>query len=147
MTKLEYAVKKYVVGIDPDLVKSGTAELRVGDPISKIILRNLTLWSLMDGLAKEQKKGMLKCVYIEAGWLNKRGITFGGLCRARDSGMNHAVGKTIEMFCKDHEINYRLVRPASAKWTHEQFVRYTGCQEYSKTNQEQRDAARLIVGL
>lgn len=135
----------WIIGIDPDLQKSGVAELKVGAKLSTIIVRNLFLWSLLDALGKEKER--IKCVYIEAGWLNKAGLTFGGLCRARDAGMNHAIGKQIELYCRENGVPYRLVRPSTGKWTHDQFVRYTGCTEYRKTNQEQRDAARLITGI
>lgn len=136
---------KYIIGIDPDLDLSGWACKEFRNRESEWWVGNGWLWDLLPKLLSDRDK--TERIIIEAGWLNKRGLSFGGAARARDAGMNHGIGKTIAKFCEVHEIPFQLVAPKTKKWTHEEFVTYTGCRKYRRTNQEQRDAARLIVGL
>lgn len=139
-----------IVGIDPDLDKSGVALL--GDNGLQLI--NLTFFDLCSVLEIERKK--IKKVYVEAGWLNKKSNFHNidknmpiykrlAICEkvAKNVGENHATGKLIVEMAKGIGLEVVLVKPTSKKLDQNQFKKITG---YGKrTNQEQRDAAMLII--
>lgn len=138
-----------IVGIDPDLEKSGVALL--GD--NGLQLMNLTFFDLCGILEIERKK--IKKVYVEAGWLNKKSNFHNidkdmpiykrlAICEkvAKNVGENHATGKLIAEMAEGIGLDVVLVKPTSKKLDKDQFRKVTG---YGKrTNQEQRDAAMLI---
>lgn len=137
---------KFIVGIDPDLTKSGVATGRNGKVEALYCLTMIELVKFFNDY-----KDSIKKVYLEAGWLNKKSnfhTNKNALSRektAYDVGRNHAVGMLIEQALIDLEINYVLIKPWESKRNHEQFVRYTGWRG-GRTNPETRDAGCLIHG-
>lgn len=131
-----------IVGIDPDTDKSGVAILTAPDYRTKnIVLDTIPLWIIFDFILETATKA----VFVEAGWLNKKGLPFGsGQARAIRTGENHAIGKQIVAFCRAHDIPCHQYKPTTKKWTHEDFVRITG-SNLGKSNQEERDAARAVL--
>jgi len=88
---------------------------------------------------------------IEAGWLNATKNYHGAINKAvaarigANVGENAASGKILVDFMTYHKIPYILVKPTSAKWNADLFKKITG---YTKrTNQEERDALKLVWGM
>ena len=152
-------MKKYdvVIGIDPDVDKSGVAFLMVEARIIEVV--SLTFADLLDYLRETRdtltKEGRFFVVVVEAGWLNKAHWHVGrGGSAARSAaignhtGRNHEVGrKTVEM-CRHYGIEVVEQPPLRKMWkgkdgkiTHEELQIFTGI--IGKTNQETRDAALL----
>lgn len=137
---------KLIIGIDPDLDKSGVAIL--GDSLE---LKNMTFPEVVELFRNEQDN--IKKVVIEAGWLNKKSNFHGaygqskakGEAIARNVGENHATGKLLDVMASSFGIATVLVRPTKTKLNAEQFNRLTGWQ--GRTNQEARDAGVLIWGM
>jgi hypothetical protein len=120
-------MEKYdiLIGCDPDCKKSGVAlyEKLHG----KYEAKTLSFFELLSFLEFYKSKafhyetGML--VIIEAGWLNKsnwhvnknQSNAVSGLI-GNKTGLNHQTGILIEQMCQYLNIEYRLVRPTTAKW-------------------------------
>lgn len=146
-----------IIGIDPDLDKSGVAFIN-----KDIQLCSRPLWTIFSDIHGTWN-GQKPYVVIEAGWMNKKGMAFltklrtvkgpfpgmevtvNPARRAIDVGRNHAVGQQIESFCKAHEIEYELFVPTARtpKWDHEMMCKLTG-RTFSRSNQEERDALRAV---
>lgn len=143
MTTVENQI---IIGIDPDLEKSGVAILG-----QELQLKNLTFPETVELLRDFQDE--IKKVVIEAGWLNKKSNFHGrhgqskakGESIARNVGENHATGKLLVEMAKSLGLAVVEVKPTRTKLKAEDFNRITGWQ--GRTNQEQRDAAMLIVGM
>ena len=152
-------MKKYddVIGIDPDVDKSGVAYLMVEARIIEVV--SLTFADLLDYLQELRdiltERGQTFVVVIEAGWLNKAHWHVGkGGSAARSAaignhtGRNHEVGRKIVEMCRHYGIEVVEQPPLRKMWkgkdgkiTHEELQHLaiiTG-----KTNQETRDAALL----
>lgn len=133
-----------IIGIDPDLEKSGVAILG-----QSLELKNLTFSETVNLFRSQQDQ--IKKVVIEAGWLNKKSnFRYGhsknaGEKIAKNVGENHATGKLLAEMAKECGLAVVLVRPTRTKLNAEQFNCITGWQ--GRTNQEQRDAALLIFGM
>lgn len=135
-----------IIGIDPDLEKSGIAIL--GNDLQ---LKNMTFPEIVD-LFRENRD-QIKTVVIEAGWLNKKSNFHGAYCQskrageaiARNVGENHATGKKLVEMARYYDLEVLEVRPTKTKKTAEQFNKITGW--VGRTNQEVRDAAMLIWGM
>ena len=141
------------IGIDCDVDKSGVATSENG----KLLLDNLSFFDLQDYLISCKSK--IKIVVIEAGWLNKsvwhlpQSLSKMGASQAhrvgaetgRRVGQNHATGRLIVEMCVYLGLPYCLQRPTRAKLDSVQFNKMTGY--VGRSNQEQRDAAMLIVGM
>ncbi|AVI34305.1 hypothetical protein AW863_RS10670 [Acinetobacter baumannii] len=135
-----------IIGIDPDLEKSGVAIL--GNDLQ---LKNLTFPETVELFRNEQDS--IKKVVIEAGWKNKKANfrVGGGHSRqvneqiARRVGMNHATGILLAEIAQALGLAVLLVKPTKSKLNAEQFNKITGWQ--GRTNQEQRDAGMLIWGM
>ncbi|HDG9822202.1 TPA: hypothetical protein PGG10_001177 [Acinetobacter nosocomialis] len=135
-----------IIGIDPDLEKSGVAIL--GNDLQ---LKNLTFPETVELFRNEQDS--IKKVVIEAGWKNKKANfrVGGGHSRqvneqiARRIGMNHATGILLAEIAQALGLAVLLVKPTKSKLNAEQFNKITGWQ--GRTNQEQRDAGMLIWGM
>ncbi|MEW7862728.1 hypothetical protein [Acinetobacter baumannii] len=135
-----------IIGIDPDLEKSGVAIL--GNDLQ---LKNLTFPETVELFRNEQDS--IKKVVIEAGWENKKANlrVGGGHSRqvneqiARRVGMNHATGILLAEIAQALGLAVLLVKPTKSKLNAEQFNKITGWQ--GRTNQEQRDAGMLIWGM
>lgn len=143
-----------LIGIDPDATKSGVA---VYDKVD-IQLYSLGFWKLLGSI-----KGFLEqveseneekiFVRLEAGWLNSKSNfhpASGPNVReriAKNVGMNHQTGILIAEWLEHMEIPFELVKPPGKRWkTHKDFVRETGYDYITSTNQDQRDAAFLVWG-
>lgn len=137
---------KLIIGIDPDLEKSGVAILG-----SSLELKNLSFSEIVDLFRTEQEKIMK--VVIEAGWLNKKANFHCHVGQrksvgeriAKNVGENHAKGKLLVEMAKSLNLNVLEVRPTKAKRNAKDFNQMTGW--VGRTNQEQRDAAMLIFGM
>lgn len=140
------------IGIDPDIDKSGVAML-VRSPFGKpkiMALDTMTFFKLTQFI-KSNNSGAITCnddivVCIEAGWLNKVSNYHSAINKqvagriGKNVGENHAVGKLIELFCKENNIPYKLIKPCSSKWDADLFKKITGY--VGRTNSEMRDAVR-----
>ncbi|MGQ1234088.1 hypothetical protein ACT43E_08155 [Acinetobacter baumannii] len=136
-----------IIGIDPDLEKSGVAVLKDG----LLRLDNMRFYDLTQYF--EVNKDQIKKVVIEAGWLNKKSNLHGRIGQskrageriAKNVGENHATGKLIAEMAQSFGLPIVLVKPTKTKLNAEQFSKITGWQ--GRTNQEQRDAGMLIWGM
>lgn len=136
--------KGLIIGIDPDLDKSGVAVLG-----QSFELKNLTFAETVELFRSHQDQ--IKKVVIEAGWQNKKANFRGGHSKrageriAKNVGENHATGKLLVEMAKSFGLAVVEVRPTKTKKNSEEFNRITGWQ--GRTNQEQRDAGMLIWGM
>lgn len=139
---------KIIIGIDPDIDKSGVA-LAIDGKIQD--LQCLSFSHLVQLL--EARMDSIKKVYLEAGWLNKKSswhVAPNAASREKAAykvGQNHQVGKLIEHYLIELEINYELIRPTEAKRNHDEFCILTKWDKRILTNPEKRDAGMLIVGI
>lgn len=133
-----------IIGIDPDLKKSGVAIL--GDSLE---LKTMTFAETVDLFRSQQE--VIKKVVIEAGWLNKKANFRSTHSKRVDEqiskrvGENHATGKLLVEMAKSLNLNVVEVRPTRKKKDADEFKRITGY--VGRTNQEVRDAAMLIWGM
>lgn len=146
-----------VIGIDPDVQKSGVACL---EPATrKLELTNLAFPQLLDflGYIKEEaaRLGKSVTVVIEAGWLNRsnwhltaRDSRALAAAKGLQAGRNHEVGRKIAEVCEHWQLPCQLVRPLQKTWrgkdgkiTHEELALFTHIT--GRTNQHARDAALL----
>lgn len=136
-----------IIGIDPDLDKSGVA-IKWLDALS---LNNLTFVELKELIEREQP--VIKKVVVEAGWLNQKSNFHkhpkqskeAGERIAKNVGENHAVGKLIVQLIESMGIPVQQLKPTRSKLSSKDFNRITGWSKQS--NQEQRDAAMLVWGM
>jgi hypothetical protein len=142
-------MQKILIGIDPDLLKSGFCCM-IDGKLSE--LSTLSFFAMIEKIktaadAANVTNGSI-VVYIEAGWLNAKKNYHGAKntsVAARigaNVGENHAVGKLLEQAMKFYAIPYQLIKPTTAKWDAHLFKQITGLNE--RTNQEERDALKLI---
>lgn len=152
-----------VIGIDPDVDKSGCARLEVAT--RKLSIHSLSFPDLLDYIRYEQRASEISlkniCVVIEAGWLNKSNWHLGtkdtkavAAAKGNQTGRNHETGRKIAEMCEHWQIPYELVKPLALKiggvnlWkgkdgkiTQEELAAFTGIT--GRTNQEGRDAALI----
>ena len=152
-----------VIGIDPDVDKSGVAFLECST--RKLEITSLTFPDLLDYLqwVKKQAEDNPRSVrvIIEAGWLNPsnwhltaRDTRAACAAKGNHAGRNHEVGRKIAEMCDHWQIPYELVKPLAlrvrgfhlwkgkdGKITHDELAAFTGIM--GRTNQEGRDAALL----
>lgn len=148
-------MKNLIIGIDPDCKKSG---LCVIDKDEKKVIKAeaLPFPELIAAIGLYKEADEIKCVYVEAGWLNK-GNYHGrkGDSRAISAAKGEAVGrnaetgrKIVEML-RYHNITVELVRPLKKVWkgiggkiTQSEIVKMIpGFPK--RANQEVRDAALI----
>lgn len=143
-------MSKIWVGIDSDIDKNGVALWKDG----VLALYNLKFFELFDKLSEWSLQaavdGKLIKVRIEAGWLNKKinwhNETKGTRVASKIGsyvGANHEAGKKIVEMCEHLGIEYELCIPKSSKVDAEMFKKITKYK--GRTNQEQRDAAMLVI--
>lgn len=145
--KSNFNSDQIIIGIDPDLDKSGVA-IRWPDALS---LNNLTFVELKDLIEREQP--VIKKVVVEAGWLNEKAnfhyrpnqSKSAGERIAKNVGENHATGKLIVQLIESMGIPVQLLKPTRSKLSSKDFNRITGWEK--RSNQEQRDAAMLVWGM
>lgn len=143
--------KHLLIGIDPDVDKSGVAALISGTK-EFVCLECLSFFDLMDYFsAYKSIYDNQITVYIESGWLNKSNwhtrrnssISEAAQIGLR-TGANHEVGRKIVEMCEYLGIKYVLVKPISSKVNAKTFASITGYKK--QTNPEKRDAGILIFG-
>ncbi|AXY60003.1 hypothetical protein [Acinetobacter sp. WCHAc010052] len=135
-----------IIGIDPDLEKSGVAIL--GNTLE---LKNLNFAETVELFRTQQD--LIRKVVIEAGWLNRKSNFHGngkqsksaGERIAKNVGENHATGKLLAEMAQSLGLAVVLVKPVRSKLNAEDFNKITGWQ--GRSNQEQRDAGMLIHGM
>lgn len=136
-----------IIGIDPDLTKSGIACLHCDT--KRIEYSTLNFVDTLKFIRMNQP--IIKRVYIEAGWFNKKSSYHGSPNMStaarigKNVGENHATGKLLAQAIEAENIKVILVKPTKKKLNAEQFKALTGIQ--TRTNQEHRDAVMLIFGM
>lgn len=134
-------IHRTIIGIDPDTEKSGVAIIRPCAELREIELSRKPLWEVFEILNLIANP----IVALEAGWLNAKGLAFvPGRARAIAVGRNHEIGRQIAAYCGEYDIQVILVRPKTAKWSHQEFVGITK-STLSRSNQDERDAARALI--
>lgn len=135
-------MSEIIIGIDPDLEKSGVA-IRSATHLE---LKNLAFHEVITLF--DTNRDLIKKVVIEAGWLNKKSNFRNIQSRlvaertAKNVGENHATGKLLVEMAESKGIPVLTIKPTRTKLDSENFNRVTGWQ--GRTNQEQRDACMLI---
>ena len=138
---------KILIGIDPDVSKSGVAFLKDNN----LELQNLTFFELFDFLKFYKETEIKPTVYVECGFLNKSNWHvkegFNSKTTAQignRTGANHEVARKIVEMCIYLGLPYFQIKPTKTKITNDYFKKITGLN--IRTNQEQRDAFMLIFG-
>lgn len=138
---------KILIGIDPDVDKSGVAFLNS----NHLELNNLTFFELLDYLRDYKNEFENLQVYIECGFLNggNRHLKHGSSHALNSKigeriGANHETAKKIIEMCEYLKITHHKVKPTRTKSANDFFKQVTGYK--GLTNQEQRDAFFLIFG-
>ena len=140
-----------LIGIDPDVTKSGVAV----KSRAEFSLHTLTFFQLFDFL--KANRDQVTNVRIEASWLikhnwNKKATGSAAINAniGNDAGRNHETGRKIVEMCQYLSIPYIEVKPLKKIWkakdgkiSHEELSRIIALPK--RTNQEQRDAALLIL--
>jgi len=142
-------MNKVLIGIDPDVKLSGIA---ICTEFKSLYLKNLTFFELFEELTKFKRHNYLSVeIYIEAGWLNKsnwhkviNGSSNINAQIGQRTGANHETGKKIVEMCEYLGLKYNLIKPTKTKVDAITFNKVTNYK--GRTNQEQRDAAMLVVG-
>ena len=135
-----------IIGIDPDLVKSGIAVLH--RDTGKIEYNCLTFVDMLGFI--RMNRPIIKCVYLEAGWLNEKSSWHGAQNKSvaakigKNVGQNHATGILMEQCITAEGVKVVLVKPSAKKLDAEAFAKLTKIQ--TRTNQEVRDAVMLVWG-
>jgi len=131
--------EEFVIGIDPDVDKSGFAYWIMGQ---KLRLEQYDLHDTFFTLMNLRENCFVR---LEAGWLiKKRNWNGGGFAGAGDVGRNHEIGRQIEKFCKRFNITYTLVKPCGlSQINHATFCKITGWPIKELTNPEKRVAGLL----
>lgn len=140
----------YIIGIDPDINKTGVCVYDVEENILAFLMQN---FFQLTEMIKQHLFIHKILVVIEKGEENK--AIFGAqmtakkygilpaLKHAQNVGQNFAITNLIEQFCKEYKIDYQFYCPkkTDAKLT----VNYMKSIEVDgATNQELRDAFRCI---
>lgn len=154
---------QYVIGIDPDVEKSGVAFLDCSTRMLEV--DTLSFADLLDYLLSVKRKAEVQQkhvrIIIEAGWLNKahwhlspKDTKQSAAAKGNSAGRNHEVGRKIAEMCEHWQLPYELIKPLALKvcgvniWkgpdgkiTHNELSYFTGLT--GRTNQEARDAALI----
>lgn len=139
---------KILIGIDPDVDKSGFAMLNG----NQMKLANLTFFELFEELKFYKEKEIKPTVYVECGALNKSNWhSKSNKSEKWNSNIGAALGRNFEVankiieMCEYLKIPYQKIKPRKSKTSSDYFKQITGIN--TRTNQEQRDALMLIWGL
>ena len=151
----EYSI---IIAIDPDVEKSGVAELHVGT--RRLEVTTLSFPALMDYLQYMERefadKGERLRVVVEAGWMNASNWHTGGVRSiaaaaktGQNTGRNHETARKIAEMSRHFGLETEEVKPLKKCWkgsggkiTQEELEYITGKLD-RRTNQEGRDAALL----
>lgn len=141
-----------VIGIDPDVTKSGVATIDVNT--RQMSISTLTFPKVVEVLlALKDTQDTL--IVIEAGWLIKTNwhIRYEdnrrtAAAKGNTVGRNHEVGRKMVELCDAWNIPHIEIKPLPKKWrgpdhkiTQEEFQMITKCTQ--RTNQEGRDAGLI----
>ena len=154
-----------IIGIDPDVDKSGVAELHTAT--RRIEATTLCFSDLMDYLHHIKTdfcdKGEKVVVVVEAGWMNatnwhtERVRSIAAAAKTgQNTGRNHEVARKIAEMSRHYGLNTKEVKPLRKCWkgkdgkiTHEELnglLEASGIMPVTgRTNQEVRDAILLAV--
>lgn len=139
-----------LIGIDPDTDKSGVA-YKNGDELELMNLKFFDLLEFFEKVQREKNRLEKLLVVVEAGWLNKsnwhtqkKGSAALNAKIGNNTGRNHETAKKIVEMLEYLGIQYKTVRPTTAKINSKLFCNITGVK---KSNQEVRDATMLIWNL
>lgn len=148
------SLKNLVIGIDPDVSKSGVA--CINKKSKEFLLKTLTFFELFEFLKSQQE--FIKEVRIEASWLikktnwhkNHQGTGVASRVGS-NTGANHETGRKIIEMCEFLDIPFVQVKPLKKHWkgpdgkiTHGEISKMIS-EFPKKSNQEQRDALLLII--
>lgn len=141
------AKTKMLIGIDPDVDKSGIAFINGGS----LTLDNLTFFELFEMLRFYKEKEVKPIVYVECGSLNKSNWhSKSSKSDKWNSNIGAALGRNFETankiceMCEYLNIPFYRIKPTKSKISSDYFKKITGAK--FRTNQEQRDAYMLIHG-
>ena len=147
----------YVIGIDPDVERSGYALIDM--ETRKVSIETVALPSLIDMVDSIQSTALATdkrlTVFVEAGWLNLNNWHLGfrdtkamAAAKGKAVGRNHQRGLDICELLAYRGISVVQVPPLKKVWrgkdrkiTHEELTAIVGPVKH--TNQEGRDAALL----
>lgn len=143
----------YIIGIDPDVDKSGVATLFTAT--KRVTLQSLTFPELIRYLHKMREEADV-IVVVEAGWLNKSNWHLGrfdskaiAAAKGYSVGENHRTGKLIADMAEDIGFITERIKPLKKCWkgkdgkiTHEE-IAYFIPGFPKRSNQETRDAALI----
>ena len=154
-----------IITIDPDVDKSGVAELHV--PTRRIEATTLSFADLMDYLqhvkANFADKGESVLVIVEAGWMNASNWHTGRMRSiaaaaktGQNTGRNHEVARKIAEMSRHYGLETLEVKPLKKCWegTGGKITHGELCQlmeaggvapMLTRTNQEVRDAVLLSL--
>lgn len=154
-----------IIAIDPDVDKSGVAELHV--PTRRIEATTLSFADLMDYLqyvkANLADKDESVVVIVEAGWMNESNWHIGmirSIASAAKTGLktgrNHEVARKIAEMSRHYGLETKEVKPLRKCWkgkngkiTHDELCRLMEesgiATMLTRTNQEARDAILLSL--
>ena len=140
---------KHLIGIDPDVDKSGFA---TWDGKQLLSVSAMSLAEILTELTTEKEN--IIAVHVEAGWLNKSNWHLHGAMTKQkaaqignSAGRNHQRGIDIVEICEWLGIPCRLIQPTTKNsWKNnaDLFKKMTGWK--GRTNPESRDAAMLVYG-
>lgn len=148
--------KKIIVGIDPDVNKSGFATYYNGE----LLIEDLRFPQLLEKLYVLSTLPGDVLVVVEAGWLNPKSNFHGkkgGRAEriAKNVGSNHQTGKHIIEMAKYYGLEVVEQKPFNKGWkgrdgkiTHDELnyiLKHNGMKEEKQTNQEKRDAALICI--
>lgn len=148
-----------IVGIDPDVDKSGYAVLKCGERKVTTIdaLGFFQLQAYLTALADRVRRlDVSLVVVVEASWMiqanwhvNQYDRRNRAAAKGYDVGRNHQVGKLIVEMCKVNDIPVVEHIPLRKCWvgkdrkiTHKELTQFCPVDK-TRTNQEMRDAALL----
>lgn len=138
---------KLLIGIDPDVDKSGVAFLND----NKLKLQNLTFFELFDFLKFYKEREVKPIVYVEKGSLNKSNWhSKANKSSQWNAGIGSSLGRNFETankiieMCNYLNLQVVEVKPTKKKMDSDMFKKITGINK--RTNQEQRDAFACIAG-
>ena len=147
-----------IVAIDPDVTKSGVAEIDTGN--RNVTVKAMTFPELIDHINGIESKESVR-IAVEAGWLNKpnwhfaKSIAIAGSI-GNDVGRNHETGRKIVEMCEHVGFSVSLVRPlkkqgtgAGGKVTHSEIQNILRQLRMSlakkRTNQDERDSILIAI--
>lgn len=145
-----------VIGIDPDIDKSGVAYLNVNNRTLEVsTLSFAQVVGYFNHVVEQKKAGQSVIVVVEASWMMKSNwhLKFGSrkeyaAATGYKVGQNHQTGKLICEMARaiglevlEHAPLRKCWKGKDGKITHEELASFTGIM--GRTNQDARDAALL----